>query len=136
MKFRKIQLNEMAYSRYDASEICKPLGIKFIEHFDKIYNDTNNDSVKHWCNEMTAWWNKVRDIKVKPSSKIIYSGDLIDWFFNACDVASEYMTSENKFDEIELYNKFFIALLYDREKSTESLVKEMFPRDDNEIQKS
>lgn len=35
MKFNV--LNEMAYSRQDLIEKCSNLGLKFIEHFKKVY---------------------------------------------------------------------------------------------------
>ena len=88
-------LNEMAFSRQDAIDRCVGLGKKFVEHFDKIYNNRNSIDVEHWATEMESWWNKVKDIKMSSNNRTIRDVDLLNWFFDGGQLASDFMTSND-----------------------------------------
>ena len=128
------RLNEMALYRQDALERCIGLGKKFVEHFDKIYNNRNSIDVEHWKKEMEGWWNKVKDIQLKPSSKRIYNVDLIDWFFDGGESAINFMTAEDKLTERDVYEEFEYRLL-GRNTTVIELIDEMLLRGDNESMK-
>ena len=125
-KNESLELNEMAFSRQDAIDRCVGLGKKFVEHFDKIYNSKDKELIDHWAKEMDSWWNQVKDIKMKPSGRRIYNVDLMDWFFDAGQLATDFMTSDDTFEERDVYEAFEYKLL-NRETSVVDLVNEMFP---------
>lgn len=76
-------LNEMAISRSDAIDKCEELGIKFIEHFEKIIKEPKSSSVNHWMNEMQRWLDRINKFVLTQNKKLIPTGDKINWFFNA-----------------------------------------------------
>ena len=125
-KNESLELNEMALSRQDAIDRCMGLGKKFAEHFDKIYNSKDKKLIDHWAKEMDAWWDQVKDIRMKPRSKRIYNVDLLDWFFDAGQLATDFMTSDDIFEEREKYEELEYKLL-GREKTVVELIEEMFP---------
>lgn len=100
-------LNEMAYSRADAMERCYSLGKRFIEHFDKIYKEPKSQAVNHWCGEMQNWYNKIRDITLKPNNKHLNRTQMRDWFYTFGSDPTEYFDS---LDENEVYEEFIDEL--------------------------
>lgn len=100
-------LNEMAYSRVDAMERCYSLGKRFIEHFDKIYKEPDCQAVNHWCGEMQGWYNKIRDITLKPNNKHLNRTQMRDWFYTFGSDPTEYFDS---LDENEVYEEFIDEL--------------------------
>ena len=100
-------LNEMAYSRADAMERCYSLGKSFIEHFDKIYKEPSSQAVNHWCSEMQNWYNKIRDITLKPNNKHLNRTQMRDWFYTFGSDPTEYFDS---LDENEVYEEFIDEL--------------------------
>lgn len=82
MKFNT--LNEMAYSRQDLIEKCSNLGLKFIEHFKKVYQGGLSDrDFKHHCQEMQSWYDNIKSSVIKTSKHPISNEQLVDWFFTA-----------------------------------------------------
>ena len=113
MEFIKIKDNglfDMALTRQDAIDRCISLGKKFIEHFDKIYNNRNNNAFNHWAKEMKTWLNQVKEIKLKPKNNYILNGQLRDWFFTAGAAPEDFMlNSDDK--ELQMYDSFCEKLL-------------------------
>lgn len=107
LKLEEQSLNEMAYSRADAMERCYSLGKRFIEHFDKIYKEPNSQAVNHWCGEMQSWYNKIRDITLKPNNKHLNRTQMRDWFYTFGSDPTEYFGS---LDENEVYEEFIDEL--------------------------
>ena len=108
-------LLEMAYERPDAIDHCASIGKLFIEHFHKLMNEpVNSDDFDHHCNEMQSWFNDVKKIVLKYNKKLISNTQLIDWFFTIGS-SIEYIIDEPYQD---IYEKFIIKLLQDRETST------------------
>lgn len=128
------RLNEMALYRQDALERCIGLGKKFVEHFDKIYNNRNSVDVEHWKKEMEGWWNQVKDIQLKPSSRRIYNVDLIDWFFDGGESAINFMTAEDKLTERDVYEEFEYRLL-GRNITVTELIDEILLKENRESMK-
>lgn len=102
-----LQLNEMAYTRVDAMIKCYSLGKNFIEHFHKIYCESDSDAVNHWCNEMQSWFNSVKDITLKPKNKHLNGTQMRDWFYTYGSDPTEFLTDE---DENEAYEEFIDEL--------------------------
>ena len=100
----------MTYERKDAILKCDELGNNFIEHFHKIMSEGKDltDFIHH-CIEMDAWWNKVKNIVLKPTKKKISKSQLKDWFFEAGS-SVEYIIQE---EYQETYNELIFALLND-----------------------
>lgn len=97
------RLDEMAYNRNEALIICMELGDEVIEHFDKIYKESNKQVVSHWCDEMNAWIRKVLEIKLKPKNRNLTPEQLFDWFFTR---GSDLETLFSDLEEREYYSKF------------------------------
>ena len=113
MEFIKIKDNglfDMALTRQDAIDRCISLGKKFIEHFDKIYNDRNNNAFNHWAKEMKTWLNQVKEIKLKPKNNYILNGQLRDWFFTAGAAPEDFMLNPDD-KELRMYDSFCEKLL-------------------------
>lgn len=110
VKSRDLDFKDMALSRSDAMDRCISLGKKFIEHFDKIYKNPKSRDVNHWINEMNAWFQKVKEIKLKESNKPILNGNLRDWFFTAGANPQDFMNNPT-YKECEDYDKFTEEIL-------------------------
>lgn len=95
-------LNEMAYERSDAIEHCSTLAKKFVEHFEKIYDESNDEPKNHWANEMQSWLDDVRGIVLKGKNKRISFSQLVDWFFtrgSSVELMFEDEGKQDKYDE-------------------------------------
>ena len=106
---------EMAITRSEALDRCQELGKQFIIHFDKIYNEPTSQARNHWESEMNTWWDKVKDITLKGNKKVLSFSNLHDWFFTACQNIEDFMTSEDKETEEEVYVNFIIKLHQNRD---------------------
>ena len=106
---------EMAYSKNDAIEICSSLGKRFLEHFDKIYNEPKSISRRHWETEMNSWWEKVKSIVLKQNNRKLSISNLHDWFFSAGENPIDFFTGEDKFEEEDVFDEFYLKLLSNRE---------------------
>ena len=129
MIFRKLE--EMANSKADAIIKCNRLGKIFAEHFNKCVEDylTNNkERLHHHASEMQAWWNDVREDRLKGSNKRIPDSKLIDWFFTAGRIYSDLITEEY----IAQYKLFVKKLLQNKETSVFSILVEIFDTTINE----
>ena len=100
-----IVLNEMALSRSDAISLCMGLGKQFIIHYKNVSG--NDPAIIHHMQEMQTWWNKVKDISLKPKSKKITDINLVDWFFTAGGDVEDYLDE----DLIDEYNNFVVRIL-------------------------
>lgn len=103
-------IQDMALSRADAMERCISLGKKFIQHFDKIYKNPNDNSVQHWKGEMKGWLNSVKEIKLKNTNKPLLNTEIHDWFLTAGANVGDFIKSPLA-NEIEAYDKFIIDCL-------------------------
>lgn len=97
-------LNEMALTKRDAMNRCLDLSIEFVKHFDKIYNDIDNDAINHWASEMQSWLDKVLSIKLSYNNKSLSLQQKMDWFFTSGS-DSETLFKDN-FTEAEVYDDF------------------------------
>ena len=100
-------LKEMAYTRSDAIDRCASLGSKFIEHFIKCQTEKDLGTIGHHLSEMDAWWESVKSIRLKPSTKPLSPTQLVDWFFTAGS-SVEDMLPDKLQDE---YEKYIVILL-------------------------
>lgn len=105
-----INIDDMSISRADALEKCQNLGKKFIQHFDKVYKNPDSPSKHHWLSEMQAWYQNIKDIKLKGVDKPLLKQQLIDWFFTAQTNASDYMINPT-YAENQAYEEFYLKLL-------------------------
>lgn len=116
-----LELNEQAMVKADAMERCFSLAEKFIEHFDKIYNDIDSKSINHWASEMQTWLNQILDIKLKATNKALSLQQKMDWFFTkGSDSATLF---SNNATEAEVYDDFISKVVEtgDVKKSLEEL---------------
>ena len=105
-------LLEMAMERSDAIEKCNSLGKRFLEHFHKIYKYPNDVSVNHWAEEMQGWYGDVLNITFKHNKRPILKGTVKDWFLD-CGSNPNTIIKDMTDDELEVYDKFCVSLLFD-----------------------
>lgn len=121
MKVEKI-LNEMAYTRPEAMERCASLGKKFIEHFNKIYNNSKSKDLNHWCAEMQAWFDSMDDIKLKSTKKALTRAKRNDWFYSFGSTWESFFNDDEA--ESSKYEEFIDAL--EKSKDVYISIKEVF----------
>ena len=93
---------EMAMSRQDAMNHCLSLSKKFIEHFEKIYNNPTAIEVERWEKEMQNWLNEVLSIKLKSNGKPLSMQCKMDWFFtNGSDSLTIFNNDEKKAEKYD-----------------------------------
>lgn len=102
-------LQEMAQTLSDAMDRCCTLGVKFIEHFHKAYNEPNCPATNHWLKEMQNWFNDVKNIKLKTTNKPLLNRQINDWFFTATSFPEDIVDMD--LDEQIIYDKFCTLLL-------------------------
>ena len=102
--------NNITLSRVDAMDRCISLGKHFIEHFDKIYTNHNDQNVNHLISEMTNWYEEVKQITLENTNKPILKGELRDWFFTAGANPESFMNHATN-DELEKYDIFSEKIL-------------------------
>ena len=117
-------LHEMAYSIQQAITKCNGLAKRFIEHFEKAYNDSVfSNNFHHHCHEMQVWWNDAKDIRLKTNNKKVSNTNLMDWFFTNGSTPEEFFTDETM---IDVYNEFIIEILHNRENADiEKILREI-----------
>ena len=115
-----VVVNEQAMTQKDEMDRCISLGNQFIEHFDKIYNDKNEDANKRRAQEMQDWLEQVNRIKLTHNNRFIPFDKKIDWFFTA---GSDADTLFDDVRESEKFDDFFalVAVNNDVIKSLKSL---------------
>lgn len=120
-------LNEMAKSRNQVIDKCSELGEKFIEHFHKIYLRPNDINFNHWCEEMEAWFNNVRKLKLKmDKNRELLDSELRDWFFT---VGADYKTViENANEDEEKSYDDFCTKLFANKNEFRKIIKEHFKK--------
>lgn len=101
-------LKEMAMERNDAIDRCYSLGLQFLNHFQKIYDDNNEETIKHHAAEMQNWLNQVLDITLKSTNKKLSRQQLYDWFITACGNSFDHL---NNYVVDDVYNQFAMKVL-------------------------
>lgn len=119
MKIKKSAC-EMSVDRSTAFDKCIGAGKPFIEHFIKVCNEgKDSENFSHHCQEMQAFWNQVKNLTLKPRSKLISPLNLADWFF--C-LGSEPENIIRDDGILEKYFNFFPKLLADRDYEIKELL--------------
>ena len=105
-----MELNEMAYTKSIAAQMCRDIGKPFIKHFHKCMEDLENnnmDRFHHHACEMQSWWNDVRTMKLSYNNKKLSVDQLINWFFTAGSDIEEMIDVRYQ----DLYEKFILDLI-------------------------
>lgn len=111
-----MKIQDMAMSRRQAMNRAMDLAPRFVEHFDKIYNNKLTIDANHWASEMQAWLNQILGIKLKETKKQLSLQEKMDWFFtNGSD--SETLFKDQR--EAMIYDDFIdlVAVNNDVKKS-------------------
>lgn len=101
-------ITEQTLDRTKVLDIGLSLGAQFIKHFDKVYNDTDEGTMKHHAREMQTWYDKVKNLVWKHNKKKLSKTDLIDIFFTVGSTPDTYLDNDT---EIEVYEDFYLDLL-------------------------
>lgn len=118
----KYPIKEMAFSQNQAIDKCLELGKKFVDHFNKIMVEgKNSNNFQHHCQEMQAWWDKVRKIKLKSTNDYITNSKLSDWFFTVGQGTEDIILP----NYISTYEKFYVMLLVDHDKLVKNCFEEI-----------
>ena len=115
-----MELNETALPQKKAIERCGSLGYQFVEHFDKVWNDTDNSTKKHHALEMQAWYNQVKSITLTHNNKQLTTWQLWEWFFTAGSTPTVLFSNE---EEAELYVEFGELVLNEDYNIAEALIE-------------
>ena len=102
------KITEMSYSRSFASDKCEERNPQFIEHFDKIYKNPTDENINHWIEEMSALWEYVKKITLKPNARPISKGEMWDWFFIGYSDPDKIFDTD---DEKVAYEDFCFTLM-------------------------
>ncbi len=76
-----MKIQDMAMNRRQAMNRAMDLAPRFVEHFNKIYNNRSSIDVNHWASEMQAWLDQILGIKLKETKKPLSLQEKMDWFF-------------------------------------------------------
>jgi hypothetical protein len=77
-KFIETSLFEMAYERKRANSFVDNISYTMIEHIVKMFVMPNAHYWNHWGKEINGWIRQIRSIRLKPKSKPLSRGDLIE----------------------------------------------------------
>ena len=123
MYINEEQLNEMALTRNEAIDRCFSLGKQFIDHFHKcVHEGKDSDDFTHHCTEMQAWFDEVKQYKLKQNKRLLTADTLINWFFTVGSDVEEKIEEEYQ----DIYEQFYIRLLLDRNNSNvENILTEL-----------
>ena len=113
-------IQDMAVDRKTAKRICTSFSKRILEHFLKCYRMPNNDSFEHWTDELGAFIDDKKDIKLKPNNDRIKNEDLVSWLFlndNKLNVSS---LSD---DEKKSYEDFYKNIVYNGFNANEAILK-------------
>ena len=97
-------LNEMSYDRKKAIDKCSDLGWQFVDHFNKIWVDTDNNTKRHYASEMQGWYNEVSRIVLAHNKRKINEKQLYDWFFTVGSIPEVLFEGDE--EEAEYYVEF------------------------------
>lgn len=113
MKFHE----EIILSKSDAIDICLGIGEKFIRRYTGCIASGSGASERA-ADEMQAWWDKARRIKLLETERPLTDINLIDWFFTAGGAVEDYMSGDN----VERYNRFVRRILSNRETPLKNII--------------
>lgn len=106
---------EMALSRVYAIDRCIYLGRQFTDCFNRAVDDgVHHDDFSHYCHEMQACFNNVREIKLTQNNIRLSVEQLVDWFFTA----GENMEDRIKIGYLDIYDFLIKELLMNGDKKT------------------
>lgn len=110
----------MAEDRANAMSYCISHGKQFIQHFEKVKRDIENNSheLKHYIHEMQTWWDNVRTIKLKSNKKYLSDKFLVDSFFTAGAFVEDFL--DKKY--VSSYNQMYKKLLKNRKLNIEDVI--------------
>lgn len=105
-------LTELAYKKVDAIDRCFDLGEQFIKHFNIVAKLGKADiNFKHHCQELQAWYDKAKSIKLKATNRYITKSQLWDWFFTTGQCVEDIIVEPYQ----DLYEDFCFSLLLTKE---------------------
>ena len=102
-----MRLDEMSFEKNQAVDIAVELGEQFAKHFVKVMKEGYSPDFKHHCHQMQVWFDKVKNITIKPKTKHLTIEQWIDWFFTAGQ-SIELLIPESYQDEYEILIKELI----------------------------
>ncbi len=111
-----MKIQDMTMSRRQAMNRAMDLAPRFVEHFNKIYNNKSSIDINHWASEMQAWLNQILGIKLKETKKQLSLQEKMDWFFTN---GSDSQTLFKDQSEAMIYDDFvdLVAVNNDVKKS-------------------
>lgn len=104
-----MSIKDMAYDRRGAINRCGDLGRQFINHFKKILNDPNQESIINHADEMQTWLDDVTQIVLKYNKRKLTTDQIIDWFFTKGSTVE--VLFENDENGKDLYNRFLKSIV-------------------------
>lgn len=104
-------LEESAMPRKAALDKCWNLGDQFIAHFDKIYNDNDEGTIKHHAAEMQNWLNQILNIKLRENNRGLSVEKIINYFLTRGSDA-ETLFKDN-LTEADAYDDFIAEVVKD-----------------------
>ena len=107
-ELKEEKLDEMAMERSKAIDRCISLGEQFVEHFDKVYNDNDEETIKHHGEEMQGFLDQVLSIKLKENHKPLNEKQIYDWFITCGQLPVDLFDNET---EASVYDEFGNDLL-------------------------
>ena len=114
------RLEEQSFKRSDIIDRCLALGKLFADHFVKIiYLGRDDVDFKHHCQEMQSWYDEIKRLRFKESSKKISKSQIWDWFFTIGQDSEDVVGP----DYVEIYENFYLDLVRGNEKVIDILSK-------------
>lgn len=105
----KIQLEWMLLTRGELMNRCCFLGHRFIEYFDKIYNESRDfDTIHQWASKMQTFYDEMNNIIIKESTKRLSGSERKDVFYSYGSTYEGYFN--NNQNEIDLYEELIDSL--------------------------
>jgi len=101
-------------SDMDAMDVCIFNGIKFIKYFSMIYLDFESSKKEGIINKMQDMFDDISSIKLKETNRIIESNYLIDSFFSAGAVPSDFMINPTDL-QAQTYDYFMFNVLENKD---------------------
>lgn len=108
--YKFVKINDLGLSRKQALDRCWNLAEPFIEHFNKIYNNPNSQTVHSWCVEMqTKWFIPISKIVFTNGNKRISDKEIYEWFLTRG--SSPEVLFEEDSQKAKIYKQFCKELL-------------------------
>lgn len=104
-------LSEQAFPRKVIVDKCQELGSQFISHFDKIYNENDEETISHHASEMQAWLDTVRRYKWAHNNRALSTVDILNLFTTQGGDYDDVFP--NNAIEAEVYESFCDELVKD-----------------------